>query len=246
MRIALITDIHANREGFEACLAAIERHHVDRIVILGDIVGYGADPVWCVEKVRALQENGAIVIRGNHDEAAARETDAMGSSAHIAMSWTRGVLEPKDRAFLGNLPLSVEDEDRLYIHASAAAPSRWTYIVDNQDAGAHFAASRSRLSFCGHVHQPTLYGLSEQGKISRFSPNNDCELPLLAQRRWLAVIGSAGQPRDGDPQAGYGLYNTVTRELRFMHVPYDIDSAAGKIRAAGLPEALASRLFRGN
>lgn len=245
MLIALMSDIHANREAFEAVLAAVGETPAARIVILGDIVGYGADPGWCLTRVRSLMADGAIAIRGNHDDAAAKSTQSMTTNARIAIEWTREQLDAEARAFLGSLPMQVTDDDRLYVHSEASAPSAWRYVHDPDDAKRHFAVTDAVVSFCGHTHQPALHCISAMGRVTPFTPNAADPIPLLSQRRWLAVLGSVGQPRDGNPASAWALYDTQTRELSFQRTAYDIEKAAAKVRAAGLPEALAARLERG-
>lgn len=245
MLIAIMSDIHANREAFEACLAAIADASAARIVILGDIVGYGADPGWCLQKVRALISDGAIAIRGNHDDAASKSTQSMSTNARIAIEWTREKLDVEARAFLGGLPMQVAEDDRLYVHASGNAPETWHYMHDADDARAHFLHCDATASFCGHTHHPALFSATSLGKITAFTPGTAEPIPLAAQRQWLAVLGSVGQPRDGNPAAAWALYDTESRELQYRRTPYDIEQAAAKIRAAGLPEALAFRLEQG-
>lgn len=245
MRIAIVSDIHANREAFSACLAASEAAGRDRLVILGDIVGYGADPEWCLDTVRHLIAAGAVVVRGNHDDAASRPAQSMSLNARLAIEWTRNQLDAESRAFLGDLPMQVTEDDRLYVHASANAPEAWHYMLEADDARGHFAASQAAIGFCGHTHRPALFSTSAMGRIIAFTPDAAEPIPLAAQRQWLAVMGSVGQPRDGNPAAAWALYDTATRELRYQRTAYDIEAAAMKIRAVGLPEALADRLERG-
>ena len=245
VRIAILSDIHANREAFTACLAATEVAGADRLVILGDIVGYGADPLWCLDKTRELLATGAVVLRGNHDEAVAKSTQSMNLNARLAIEWTRNQLSAADRAFLGHLPMQVAEDDRLYVHASANAPEAWHYMLDADDARGHFMHCDATVSFCGHTHQPALFSAFSVGKITAFTPDTVEPIPLTPQRQWLAVMGSVGQPRDGNPASAWALYDTETRELRFQRTAYDIETAAAKIRKAGLPEALAERLFQG-
>ncbi|MFB9951512.1 metallophosphoesterase family protein [Rhizobium puerariae] len=245
MKIAILSDIHANREAFEAVLADCAARGAGRFIVLGDIVGYGPDPAWCVEKTVALAEAGATVIRGNHDQAINDPSPSMNSDAKAAIDWTTGVLSPAQKAFLAALPLSSAEEDRLCLHSEASAPSRFHYVRNAEGAARHFAHCEQRLSFCGHLHRPALYASGPGGKVTSFTPSRATPVPLLAQRRWLAVIGSVGQPRDGDPAAGYAILDTGTGELSFLKVPYDIETTAAKIRAAGLPDSLADRLFKG-
>ncbi|MCX8998933.1 metallophosphoesterase [Rhizobiaceae bacterium BDR2-2] len=245
MLIAILSDIHANREAFEACLDAAVKAGAERFVLLGDIVGYGADPAWCVDKARELAAAGALCVRGNHDEAVSGGTVSLNGAARAAIDWTRGKLDRNQIAFLAQLPLLIEDDDRIYVHADASSPERWRYVTDSACATLHFDATKQRVGFCGHVHVPALYTRAPQGRVTPFTPISQTPVPLLPQRRWLAVMGAVGQPRDGNPAAAFGLYETQASELRFMRTAYDLEAAAAKIRAAGLPERLAARLSAG-
>jgi len=243
--IALLADIHGNREALSACLADAERRGADRYVFLGDIVGYGADPCWTTDCVMDHAARGAIVILGNHDAAAAGAPSSLNETAAEAIAWTRRQLDDAERKFLEGLPLSVEDQGRLYVHASAAAPSRWDYILDTPQAQRSFDATAAAQTFCGHVHRPALYLLSRTGKLSAFTPTAGVGIPLLTGRRWLAVLGSVGQPRDRNPAASYALFEEASNTLTFLRVAYDVATAARKVREAGLPAVLAARLEQG-
>lgn len=245
MRIALLADIHANRPAFEACLAGAQRHGAHCFALVGDYVGYGADPAWAVTTVMDLVGRGAVAVLGNHDSAVNRDDKRLNVEARIAIEWTRGQLDGVQRRFLDSLPLTAEAADLLYVHASADRPERWTYVLDAGDAAASLAATQARIVLCGHVHAPTLYSLSATGMLSTFMPNPGIAVPLLPGHRWLAVLGSVGQPRDGNPAAAYALLDTDSDELTYHRVPYDIDAAADRIRNAGLPPHLAERLFQG-
>jgi diadenosine tetraphosphatase ApaH/serine/threonine PP2A family protein phosphatase len=245
MRIAFLSDIHANRQAFEAVLSAARERGAARHVILGDIVGYGGDPAWCVNRTMELAAAGAIVIRGNHDQAIADPGVSMNEAARAAIDWTRTQLDEAQKAFLADLPLKAEEDDRLYVHADASAPTRFNYVTDAETAATHLAACNARISFCGHVHRPALYGLGPNGKVTTFVPSSANGIPLLRQRRWLAVMGAVGQPRDNNPAAAFGIFDTDRDELEFHRTGYDIEVAAAKIRAVGLPEGLAVRLSRG-
>jgi diadenosine tetraphosphatase ApaH/serine/threonine PP2A family protein phosphatase len=245
MKLAILTDIHANREAFEACLADAERRGAQRLVLLGDIVGYGADPAWATGRAMELANAGAIVVKGNHDEAAVTDRGGMTADAAAAAAWTRGALAPEAKAFLAALPLEVEEDDRLYVHAEGTDPAKWIYVRDAEDARASLDATQARITFCGHVHVPALYGLTAAAKLVNFRPVADVAVPLMRPRRWLAVLGAVGQPRDGEPAAAYAMFDTASSDLTTVRVPYDIAAAAQKIRDAGLPDRLASRLFQG-
>jgi diadenosine tetraphosphatase ApaH/serine/threonine PP2A family protein phosphatase len=245
MRVAVLTDIHANREAFEVVLADLDGHGVDRIALLGDIVGYGGDPAWCCEKAADLVAAGATCVRGNHDSAAIGGPEAMSHLARSAMDWTRTQLGDAHRAFLASLPLSAEEGEVLYVHASANEPGAWSYVTTDTRAAPSFRASKARLILCGHVHVPLLASCDVGGVVRQQAFRSGLPIPLLRSRRWLAVVGAVGQPRDGMPQAAWALVDTDRNELTFRRTPYDVAAAANRIRAAGLPEELASRLLIG-
>jgi diadenosine tetraphosphatase ApaH/serine/threonine PP2A family protein phosphatase len=245
MRFAVLTDIHANREAFEAVLADVAAHGVDRLVLLGDIVGYGADPEWCCDRAETLVVDGAICIRGNHDSAAAGANESMSPLAKRALDWTVTRLSPAQKAFLGALPMTAEAEGLLFVHASANQPESWSYITSDTRAAPSFRACKARVILCGHVHVPLLASCDIGGVVREQVFKPGLTIPLLASRRWLAVVGSVGQPRDGVAQAAWALVDTRKQELTFRRTPYDAAGAAKKVRAAGLPEELAVRLLVG-
>lgn len=245
MLLALFSDIHANRPAFEACLEAAHIRGAERFICLGDIVGYGADPEWAVETVMELIAGGGLAVRGNHDTAIGSTSESMNGGAQAAIEWTRGRLSAAHRRFLAELPMTIEDEDRLYVHAEASSPARWRYVQATPDAARSMIATSAQLTFCGHIHRPALYSMSATAKMTSFIPSSDMPVRLLAGRQWLAVVGSVGQPRDGDPAASFATYDTASREITYCRVPYDVETAAQRIRANGLPPWLADRLSVG-
>ncbi len=245
MLIALFADIHANRQAFTACLADARARGAERIVLLGDYVGYGADPEWTMATVMALTEQGALAVLGNHDSAINNPHERMNVEATVAIEWTRGELGQPARHFLAGLPLSVSADDRLYVHADASDPARWIYVLGVEDAARSLVATAAHVTFCGHVHSPALYSRSATAKMTSFIPTSGVPIQLLPGRRWLAVLGAVGQPRDGNPAAAYVLFETQKNEITFCRVPYDVEAAAARIRSKGLPVRLAERLFEG-
>ncbi len=245
MLIALITDIHGNNLAFEACLVQAASLGAARMVFLGDLVGYGAEPETAVRQVMELAMQGAVVLKGNHDNAVNVPGETMNTYAQCAIEWTRSQLGGEAKSFIAGLALQLREDDRLYVHADASSPRRWRYVTDADAARVSLSATDARITFCGHVHAPALYCLSETGKLTSHRPVSNVGIALTEQRRWLAVIGSAGQPRDGNPAAAYATYDTATRLLTFRRAPYDAEAAAAKIRAAGLPDMLAARLLVG-
>ena len=245
MRLALFADIHANRQAFAACLDAARARGAERLICLGDIVGYGADPEWAVDTVMDLAAKGAIAVRGNHDNAIGMPSDSMNADAQAAIDWTRNRLSAGQKQFLAELPMSRDEDNRLYVHSEASDPAKWRYVRDTSDAARSMMATELQITFCGHIHRPGLYSMSSTAKMTSFVPTAGVAVQLLTGRRWLAVLGSVGQPRDGDPAASFAMFDTVSREITYHRVPYDVATAAARIKANGLPLWLADRLAVG-
>jgi diadenosine tetraphosphatase ApaH/serine/threonine PP2A family protein phosphatase len=246
MKVALLADLHANREAVSAVVEHARAEGAERLAFLGDFVGYGADPGWVVDFVREHGAAGAVAVLGNHDAAVVRgPLPSMTPDARAAVAWTRERLDASQLGFLADLPLTVKQGDSLFVHANAWAPAEWAYVIARADAARSLDATARRYTFCGHVHVPTLYHQTATGKTAEFTPVPGTAIPLSEQRRWLAIAGSVGQPRDGNPAACYALFDAAARTLTFHRVPYDHASAAAKVRAAGLPSQLADRLLHG-
>ena len=246
MKLALVTDLHANREAVSAVMAHAQAQGVQRYAFIGDYVGYGADPAWVVDLIREHVARGAIAVRGNHDEAVvAGPRPTMIADARRVVEWTRERLSAEQLAFLASCPMFAIDGDRLFVHANAYAPAAWDYIQSRTEAVRSLQATDRRFTFCGHTHDPRLFHLTATGEAGDFVPTPGMPIPLSPQRRWLAIPGSAGQPRDGKPAACYAIFDPGSATLTFHRVAYDHETAATKVRAAGLPEALARRLIHG-
>jgi diadenosine tetraphosphatase ApaH/serine/threonine PP2A family protein phosphatase len=200
-----------------------------------------------VDVVRGLAARGAVVVRGNHDAAVvAGASDLMHEAAAAAVAWTRARLDAAQRAFLAGLPLSARRDHALFVHASADAPGEWLYVTDAvRAADCLAAAGDASWVFAGHVHEQLLYYTGASRRPVPFKPTPGVPVPVPVRRQWLALVGSAGQPRDGSAAACYAMADLDRMTLTFHRVPYDVAAAARKVRAAGLPEALAARLERG-
>lgn len=245
MRLAVLSDIHANRAALAAVLADLEGRGIDRIALLGDIVGYGPDPEWCCDRAMDLVAAGALAVQGNHDAAIASPDPAMNAIARRALDWTRPRLSAAQRDFLAGLPLDVDLGDLRLVHASAHAPGDWIYVTSETRALPSFRACAARVILCGHVHVPALMSCDRAGHVREQRIPQGSPVPLIRSRRWLAVVGSVGQPRDRVAQAAYAIWDAARNELTFRRVPYDSAATAARVRAAGLPETLALRLLRG-
>jgi len=243
--IALLSDIHANLEALTACLKHAAQAGTTRYAFLGDLVGYGADPQAVVDIVARYAAEGAVVIKGNHDEAVEKTHSYMNDSLREVIQWTRRTLSGEARAFLSALPLQIREGDISFVHASAAGPQRWAYIDSPAAAQRCIEAGNATYTFAGHVHDQELYFEVGPGKATLFRPVPGSAVPIGRHRRWLAIVGSVGQPRDNDPAAAYAQFDTDRERITFRRIPYDHLAAARKIEAAGLPLSIAYRVARG-
>lgn len=246
MKLALLSDLHANRHALNACLAHARAHLASQYAFLGDLVGYGAEPGAVLDTVMEMAAQGAWVIRGNHDDAALAPRSNSARADHAGATWTARQLSGAQREFLAGLPLTHAHGFMLLVHASANKPGHWTYVEDAQRAAdsLDFAGDATHV-FGGHVHEQRLFFQGLVGKTMAFEPTAGVPVPVPRHRRWLATVGSVGQPRDGRSEAMYALFDIDALALTFMRVPYDHTAAARAIRAAGLPESNAARLASG-
>ncbi len=249
MKLALLSDIHANIQALDACLAHAHDQGATRYAVLGDLVGYGADPSAVVQRVMALSQAGALAIKGNHDDKAVNPPLAPKTLGDSTAGWTHAQLSGEEKQFLDALPMLLRHESILLVHASAEAPELWRYVYDPQAAAlsldAACALAGVRYVFGGHVHFQTLYFRSAGGEVIKFLPRGGVAIPVLRQHQWLATIGSVGQPRDGNTSAMYAVLDTDVDQITFYRVPYDHYGAAAAIREAGLPDFFADRLLVG-
>ncbi len=250
MKLALLSDIHANIQAFDACLAHARDQGAQQFALLGDLVGYGADPVAVLEKVQHLAEHGALLIKGNHDAMAVAPPDNVATMGASTAAWTHDQLNASQLNFLDKLPLTLQQDTILLVHASVDDPQLWHYVHDQRAAtdslNAATALGDVRYVFGGHVHLQTLYYRGGAGTgLMKFMPTPGVAVPVPRHRHWLATIGSVGQPRDGNPQAMYTLFDTTKLQLTFHRVSYDHAAAAAAIRKAGLPTFFSDRLELG-
>jgi len=245
MLTALLADVHSNLTALQACLRHARERGAERFAFLGDLVGYGPDPAAVIDVITAL--SGALVVKGNHDEAIEVEprTRDLNDVAYDAIVWTRTVLSSAQKDFLSSLPLLIRDEAVCLVHASASRPERWPYVEDAEAARRSMDAAGTSYVFCGHVHDQMLYFTTATGSTASFRPTAGSPTPVPRHRRWLAIVGSVGQPRDGNPAAAYALFDDAGETMTFFRIPYDHLATAQRIREVGLPDMLAERIARG-
>jgi diadenosine tetraphosphatase ApaH/serine/threonine PP2A family protein phosphatase len=242
MRIAVISDLHANLEALDAVLEHLDREAPDLLVCLGDFVGYGPDPNACIERTRPRL--GAAVL-GNHDAAAvgARPIDDFNLMAQQAIAWTQGVLSAAACDYLRALPEREEREDLLLVHGSPRQPVE-EYLLDTRRARASFVAGDFRVAVVGHTHQPVVFE-EASNRVSARGLLPEVPFALKPTRRYIVNVGSVGQPRDGDPRAACVIVDTDARTATLYRVPYPVEATQAKMEAAGLPAPLIERLALG-
>lgn len=248
MLIAVLSDIHANLEALDAVLGHAREAGVCATYVLGDIVGYGADPQGVLDRLGALENT--CLIAGNHDLAAVGRFDSswFNTAAEDAIRWTAKELDDRGRTALEALEPRDKTPERLLVHGSVVEPIT-EYVTRSDIAARSFDAEEFSLCFFGHTHMPTVFVRGRKDVRSR----KDVEGAVLKDRapvrlgpgRTMMNPGSVGQPRDGDPRASFLLFDDVERVATLQRVTYDIDTAQRKIRAAGLPDVLADRLALG-
>jgi diadenosine tetraphosphatase ApaH/serine/threonine PP2A family protein phosphatase len=236
---AVLSDIHSNLEALEAVLADAGRAGASEILCLGDFVGYGASPNECIERLRPIV---TAAVAGNHDVAVCGRIrlGSFGSNAAQAASWTGTILTPQCQAYLESLPITVRHAGALLVHASPSEPRAWHYVQDAGEARAEFDSFMESLCLVGHLHRPGIYRLD--GHTDQVVYSRELEMPLDPQGRFLVIVPSVGQPRDGDPRAGYLLWDDGRGWLRQVRVDYDFAAARQRILDAGLPPFLGDRL----
>lgn len=240
-----MSDIHGNLEALAAVLADAAGAGARAVLCLGDVVGYGADPVACVE---ALADRSVASVAGNHEHGVTGRLGAgwFNPVARVALRWTRESLGDDHRRYLAAAPLTAVVGDATLVHASPRAPEEWDYLLSAEDGLAVFADFDTRLCFVGHSHRPAVWSLGSSGPGHDGAfPGWPVEIPLEHGRRYLINVGSVGQPRDRDPRAAYAVWDEEERRVSLRRIAYDLRTAAAKIRAAGLPDLLAARLARG-
>ncbi|MEM7015493.1 MAG: metallophosphoesterase family protein [Verrucomicrobiota bacterium] len=221
MRYAIFSDIHANLRAWEQVLADIADQNADVLVCLGDVVGYGPMPESTLNAVRSVTDN---FVMGNHDAAAAGvlETSYFNENARAAIEWTIASLSAEARDFLASVPLVIESEDILFVHAEIAEPGRFGYIEESADVLENFASSDHFVTFIGHTHYPCVFELSNNGIVSEYYDENR---QLRAENRYIVNVGSVGEPRNPDDLRGrYVIYDSDTRAVQFRGVTFDISA----------------------
>ena len=239
MRFAVLSDIHANLEAFDAVMADARENKCTDFVCLGDVVGYNANPHECVERMREMD---CPIVKGNHDEQASlfESSRDFNEIAEAAIQWTRDQLTDEDKEWLRGLKLQRQVRDFTIVHATLDTPEQWGYVFNNLDAAASFTYQQTTVCFFGHTHVPM--GFIRDGGVQRQRID---KLRIDPSKKYFINVGSVGQPRDGDWHAAYCIYHIESNVVEQRRVKYDLETAQKKIIDAGLPRLLAERLAVG-
>lgn len=241
MKFAIVSDIHANLEALKAVLDEIDRMQVDEIDCLGDVVGYGCDPIACLD---LIAERALVKLMGNHEYAVLGKlsTETYSTAAKISAEWTRQQLTDREYTIMCDFKLRHESAAGTLVHASPVEPDRWGYILRAEQATPVFDHFSGQICFHGHSHLPTIFREVPDGPPRHQAGHN---FDITDDQRYLVNIGSVGQPRDNDPRACFVTYDTDLGEVRFHRVEYDIAHTQEKMTRAQLPDMLVQRLAVG-
>ncbi len=243
MKYFIFSDVHGNLEALSVVLEQIESCNPDKIICLGDVVGYGPNPNECIQLVH---QSAHIIIMGNHDHAVLGITDIsyFNQYAKLAVLWTRQVLTEENYSILQRYPFRVSEEDILFVHSTPLYPERWDYIFNPLEGQYYLQHLEERVCFIGHSHQPLFFEKDQEGQIlydRRFA----FSLSIREGCKYIINVGSVGQPRDGNPDASYAIYDTETQSVEVKRLPYDIVLTQKKMKDIGLPAFLIDRLAYG-
>ena len=246
MRYLVLTDIHANLEALDACLAGAESYGYDATLVLGDLVGYGPNPNEVIARVQALSP--AAAIRGNHDKVACglEQPEGFNAVARRAALWTHDMLTPANRDWLAALPKGPVVVDDTIEICHGAPFDEDAYVFDELDAVRALKSTTRPLCLFGHTHYPVTFALTD-GRVETIGGPQSIDGPLHIQdgSKYLLNPGAVGQPRDGDPRAAFAIADTTARRVDLFRLTYSIDRTQAKVMKAGLPEVLAQRLAVG-
>jgi putative phosphoesterase len=243
VRYLILSDIHSNDEALSAVLARVRRKKFDRVIVLGDFVGYGANPNKVVERIRQLKRE-KFMIRGNHDKVVvgAESGDLFNAVALYAARWTDSCLTPANRKFLEGLPIGPMIVERDFAICHGSPRDEDAYIFSDFDAYMNFRDGGWKVCFFGHSHIPSVFTLEKNAIRVEVIRGEKEKLVLDPDKRYLINPGSIGQPRDRNPDAAYAIFDAEERVVLFDRVRYDVSRAREKILKAGLPAMLGDRL----
>jgi len=239
MKLAVISDVHANREALDAVMDSIKERSVDRIICLGDLVNYGIDFEYCINTIRQETD---VCLLGNHDSTVIGRDPLwiMNLEAQKSARWTEEHISEEYKVYLESLKLAHSEDNMLFVHGSPGDPERWGYIINWFDAENQFDNFHETFCYVGHSHVPVIFNHQERGNRYREGIHH-----LGSDGKFIINVGSVGQPRDGDPRACYVVFNEEMGTIEFIRVSYDVMRASKKIASSGVSDFNAQRILIG-
>ncbi len=243
MKYCIFSDIHGNLEALNVVLQQIDDFHPDRVMCLGDVVGYGPNPNECVQLVQQVAE---FTIMGNHDHAVLGLTDIayFNQYAKFAVLWTRQGLTEENLQILKEFPFQMSTDDMLFVHSTPLYPERWDYIFNPLEGKYYLQHLQEHLCFIGHSHQPVFFEEDEEGRIT-YDRQPEFSLSIKEGCKYIINVGSVGQPRDGNPKTSFCRYDTEKQLIEVKRLEYDFTVTQEKMTEAKLPRFLIERLGYG-
>lgn len=240
MRYAIFSDIHSNLEAFREALNYLNRQKIDRLICLGDIIGYGANPEACLALLHKIRP---VTLAGNHDWALVGKTalDRFSWQAKEVLLWTEKQIKKDDLSFLKDLPLVYQENNFICVHGSLNAPEKFNYITSPSGAWLNFCRLNKQICFIGHTHLADAFCLDN----SEILPLHKPRITIEPDKKYIINTGSIGQPRDNDPRLCFCVYDSEKKYLEYKRIEYNIKAAADKIKKNSLPQFLAQRLYAG-
>jgi predicted phosphodiesterase len=241
MRYGILSDVHSNLEALDAVIKAYQKEGIDKYICVGDIVGYAANPIECIEKIKSQSP---ITVAGNHDWASVSllSIDYFNPAARQAILWTKHNLDAGSRYFLESLKLIYENEDLVLVHGTLDAPQDFNYMIDIGSAQETLRIFKGNICFVGHTH---ICGIFIEDKNGRIHYEEEEHIVVEDENKYIINVGSVGQPRDGNPKAAYCIYDTEKKEINIKRVDYNVEAARKKVIEAGLARFLGDRLLVG-
>ncbi len=240
MRYGIFSDIHSNLEAFNKAIYSLKKQNIDKLICLGDIVGYGANPKECLEIISKLKPE---VIAGNHDWANVDKFNLGFFNWHAkeAIIWTKRKINKDNWRYLRSLPLMYQENNFCCVHASLDSPREFNYVITAKQAEKNFFLLKAKICFIGHSHFSEAFSFN-RGEIKHLLQK---KIDIEKNKKYIVNVGSIGQPRDGDPRLSFCIYDTKKKLVEYKRLQYDVKAAADKINKNGLPEFLAQRLYLG-
>ncbi|MBN3040873.1 MAG: metallophosphoesterase family protein [Candidatus Omnitrophica bacterium] len=240
MRYGIFSDVHSNLEAFKVVSDYLKRSKLDRLIFIGDIIGYGPRPAECISLLRDINP---VLVTGNHEWGILDKLalSYFNPDARASLVWTRKQITSADIKYLSSFSLSYENEELICVHGSLSKPDKFYYIASMHEAELSFSLMQHQICFVGHSHRAGIYSLSDGFVVSL----NQRQIDIEPEKKYIVNVGSVGQPRDMNNRASVCVYDSSAKTLRIDRLEYNLQATASEILKLNLPSALANRLYEG-